>query len=126
MSFWQSKTFRILSRALVLAYMALIFYMSSLPVVNVPAPFAHFDKVVHFHVYLGLAFLLANASSGIHHRKRFLAAFLIAAVYGISDEVHQYFVPPRECSFWDWLADISGAWVGAWIYLKSEAIWRKH
>lgn len=125
MKIWQSNSFRIFSWGIVLAYMALIFYMSSLPVVDMPAPFAHFDKVVHFHVYFGLAFLLANAIPGIHQRKRFLAAFLIAAVYGISDEIHQYFVPPRECSVWDWLADISGAWIGAWIYLKSERIWRK-
>lgn len=126
MSLWNSKPFKIFSWSVVLAYMAGIFYMSSMPVVDVPAPFPHFDKFLHFHLYFGLAFLITNALPGVHMRKRFLLAFLITSAYGVSDELHQYFVPPRECSFYDWLADSAGAWVGAWIYLKSERIWRKH
>ena len=126
MNIWDSKSFRIFSWTLVAAYMGIIFYLSSLATVHVPSPFPQFDKVLHFHLYLGLAFLVTNALPGEHARKRFLYAFLIAAVYGISDELHQYFVPPRECSFYDWLADAAGSWVGTWLYLKSERIWRKH
>lgn len=33
---------------------------------------------------------------------------VICAVYGGLDEFHQYFVPNRECEFWDWLADFIG------------------
>lgn len=34
---------------------------------------------------------------------------LIAVFYGISDEIHQYFVPGRHCSLHDVFADTFGA-----------------
>lgn len=126
MSFYDSKIYRTCSWILVLLYMGGIFYLSSLEQVNLPPLFPHIDKLIHFHVYLGLAFLLANATPSAHSRKRFILAFSIAALYGMSDEFHQYFVPSRECSVYDWIADALGSWVGAWIFLKSENIWRKH
>lgn len=126
MKIWHTKTFKVCSWILVLCYMGGIFYLSSIQTVNLPPLFPHFDKFLHFHLYLGLAFLITNALPGTHARKRFLLAFFIASLYGVSDEIHQYFVPPRECSVYDWIADALGAWVGAWLYLKSESIWRKH
>jgi VanZ family protein len=43
----------------------------------------------------------------------FILTACIAAVYGIVDEIHQYFVPGRDCSPWDWVADALGAAAGA-------------
>jgi hypothetical protein len=37
------------------------------------------------------------------------AAFLIAALFGLSDEVHQFFVPGRLCSLFDAFLDAAGA-----------------
>ena len=42
-----------------------------------------------------------------------LAAVLLASVYGVSDEFHQGFVPGREVSVLDWVADTAGAAIAA-------------
>jgi len=36
-------------------------------------------------------------------------------VYGATDEFHQYFVPNRSAEVQDWLADIFGAVIAAFI-----------
>ena len=58
-----------------------------------------------------------------------LRVFLIAAVvglcYGISDEVHQSFVPGREASVFDVLADGVGSVVGAWVGVVCARLLRK-
>lgn len=43
-------------------------------------------------------------------------AIVIAALYGVSDEVHQCFVPMRSCEVWDWAADLLGSVAGVFIY----------
>lgn len=111
---------RILGWALSLAYMALIFHLSHKPAIEIPPLFPHQDKVFHFCEYFGLGFLLALALPYGATRRRFLLAFLLAAAYGISDEIHQSFVPGRDASVWDWLADAAGAWMGAWVLLRGE------
>jgi hypothetical protein len=35
----------------------------------------------------------------------------LAALYGASDEIHQAFVPARNCSVLDFLSDTTGAWL---------------
>ncbi|HEB54007.1 MAG TPA: hypothetical protein ENI87_12200 [bacterium] len=40
---------------------------------------------------------------------RSLGAWLVAGLYGIVDEVHQSFVPGRDCSVADALSDAAGA-----------------
>lgn len=108
--------------ALVLAYMGLIFILSSQPSIPIPPLFAQQDKLFHFLEYSGLAFLIAHATGRGSPRKRFWIALGLAAVYAITDETHQRFVPGRDSSAADWLADTVGAWVGAYLYLKSEAV----
>lgn len=114
--------YKTLAWAAVLGYMGIIFYLSAKPSVPIPALFPHQDKVFHFAEYLGLAFLAAHATGRGLFRRRFWIALGIAAVYGLSDEIHQSFVPGRDASVADWLADTVGAWVGAYLYLKSEDI----
>ena len=36
---------------------------------------------------------------------------IVAALYGASDEIHQAFVPARNCSIFDLLSDVTGAWL---------------
>lgn len=73
------------------------------------------DKVAHALLYAGLA---AVVSVGIRRgpraaspRLQFWAPFLFAALYGVSDEVHQLFVPNRMFEVADIVADASGALV---------------
>ena len=43
----------------------------------------------------------------------FLTLGVAASLYGVTDEVHQLYVPFRESSWQDWLADVTGSTAGA-------------
>lgn len=43
-------------------------------------------------------------------------AIACASLYGITDELHQYFVPGRACDPADWLVDTCGAALGAVLF----------
>lgn len=100
-----------------LACAAAIFWLSHQPVL--PAPPGN-DKLAHFVAFGTFATLVARGawfdtrwSNGLVYA----AAALIGVMYGISDEVHQTFVPGRDASVADVVADALGALVGpgAWI-----------
>ncbi|MDD5224423.1 MAG: VanZ family protein [bacterium] len=101
-------------------YAALIFYLSSLSHTRpLPFSFSGSDKIIHFFEYLGFAFLMIRAlhdEKRLSPRARLLAAFFLAAAYGASDEFHQYFVPGRECSGFDLLADMGGSAAGIYFF----------
>lgn len=112
----------------VLAYAALIFYLSSRPW---PVPMAlplGVDKAIHFTLYFFLAFGLIWAFRAtrfkMSHHLMWLAA-LIGFSYGILDEIHQSFVPGREASVFDALADGVGSVVGAWTAIVCARLLRK-
>lgn len=71
------------------------------------------NSMAHFLEYGAFGVLLVNALC--HHmslRKACFAALVCASVYGITDELHQYFVPERMCDSVDWLVDTVGASIG--------------
>jgi len=84
------------------------------------------DKVLHAVEYGILAVLCFRtfrwAAGPAVARQAVVLAIVTASVYGITDEVHQLFVPFRESSWLDWLADTIGAAIGAlsWRFLRSE------
>jgi VanZ family protein len=84
------------------------------------------DKVLHAVEYAGLGGLCYQAFrwgvSGQVASHALLFAIVTASLYGMTDEVHQLFVPFRESSWQDWLADTIGAVIGAmsWRFLRSE------
>lgn len=49
-------------------------------------------------------------------------AVVLASAYGITDEIHQIFVPGRMCDPLDWAVDTAGAALGAvsWALLRSR------
>lgn len=100
----------------VVAYMALIFALSSVSEPPEP-PGAVSDKGLHFILYAGLAALVVRALAGGWRRPVSLGvvglAIAISSVYGASDELHQHFVPPRQMEALDLLADTIGASVAA-------------
>ena len=98
-----------------LAYMALIFYLSSQ---SNPVPFITayvWDKLLHTLEYAGLAVLLCRAllGEGASRHTSFALALLLASAYGATDEYHQMFVPLRSPDLRDWMVDILGASLGA-------------
>lgn len=113
-----------------LAYMVIIFILSHM--MNPPVPktdIPSFDKVYHIVEYAILGFLLKRALDQAAFVRIYgygLATFMAVSIgvyYGILDEVHQYFIPKRECSFWDLVFDASGILLGVLIYYKR--IWGK-
>lgn len=58
------------------------------------------------------------ANPGASFAKLILIAVAIASLYGVSDEIHQLFVPGRFCDPVDWAVDTAGALVGALICSK--------
>ncbi len=99
-------------------WLVLIFIMSSIPGDKLPdETFNLNDKLIHFFVFLILyvtaSYSFYNQSKFSLMKKHFYAAgFILAVLYGISDELHQYFVPLRSCEFYDLLADAAGAAAG--------------
>src|SRR5216110_1737211 len=95
----------------VVLYMALIFALSSIH--DTPDLPGGSDKGAHAVLYAGLGGLLVRALAGGLRRRITVAialtATVLAGVYGISDEFHQYFVPPRHSDVFDVVADTTGA-----------------
>jgi len=84
------------------------------------------DKVLHAVEYGILALLCYRAfrwaAGPAAARQAVVLAIVTASVYGLTDEAHQFFVPFRESSWQDWLADTIGAVIGAvsWRSIRSE------
>ena len=84
------------------------------------------DKVLHAVEYGILSLLCYRAfrwaAGPAVARQAVVLAIVTASVYGITDEAHQAFVPLRESSWLDWLADTIGAVIGtiSWRSIKSE------
>lgn len=116
---------RRLSLLLALAWMAVLFYLSHQPTLDTPSLFPGQDKLFHMLAYGVLGFFLlgslAPASDGFT-AIQIRGSILIASLYGISDEFHQYFVPGRSSDVWDWVADTLGAVIAvsllAWLSRK--------
>jgi len=76
----------------------------------------------HFTEYAILGGLLALA---LERSDRLLAAAAMASAYGLTDELHQLFVPGRKSDLMDWLVDTAGAIAGAvlaawWLRRRAE------
>ena len=93
----------------VVGYMAFIFVLSS--IANPPTVLEGSDKELHMLLYGGLGLLFARALAGGWHGvtpRIVTATTLFVALYGASDELHQYFNPPRNVEILDVVADTIG------------------
>lgn len=104
----------------VITYLIFIFVLSSIPGANLPEiKFELSDKIAHFMVFSLLCFLffysLKNQYKYIKLQK-FAPEFalLFTTLYGVMDEIHQYYTPNRSSDVLDVVADFLGAFV---IYL---------
>ena len=100
-----------------LGWALLIFALSSIPGAAFPASkLLSYDKLVHAGVYAVLGFLCFLALARASLQKTgvlVLVAGAIATLYGITDEIHQMFVPGRAADVRDVLADAVGGFLGA-------------
>ena len=133
-----SKRFVIVSWALVAAWAFLIFFMSSNTGTGLNTGLGIFSSIyramqavqeqllgpgvdalssiAHFCEYTMFGALLANAlRCHMPLRRACLIAIACASLYGVSDEVHQLFVPERMCDPVDWMVDTAGSALGSGI-----------
>ncbi len=107
------------------AYMTLIFVVSSGTSVSLPANAS--DKIVHVAEYALLAVLLTRGLVGGLPARIDLWTALVAigatVAYGASDEWHQSFVVGRNADRFDLIADAVGAVVGAAACWAWGTIW---
>ena len=101
----------------------LIFTLSHMSSPPTPSHVAVNDKIAHAFVYAILAGLVFRALyQSTNYGRAASIAFIVSAVYGITDEFHQYFVPYRDPSIYDWYADLVGAGIMcilAWFVTRS-------
>ena len=100
------------------ATMVLIFVLSSISGLG-PIPGGVDDGVAHALQYAVLAALLLRGLAGALWRgvkvRAAALAVLLATLYGVTDEAHQWFVPGRTAEVTDLVADALGAAVAAGV-----------
>lgn len=100
----------------------IIYLFSSLPEVpqlKIKIPFL--DKFQHVCIYALLGYFAKRAFAGgtsniFLNRFAGLCAFLFCVYYGAFDEIYQSYIPSRECSVLDLLADAMGGFLGQYFY----------
>jgi len=108
----------------VFLYCSIIVYLSSqsYPSRHLPSfVFGLSDKLIHGVEYGLLGILLFRAFQRTSHTIESMSLAVFCAVgFGISDEIHQWFVPHRHADTWDILADAVGAFVFifVWVFLS--------
>jgi VanZ family protein len=130
----QLRTSSLIRWAAAIAWMAFMFYLSAQS--SLPSLYNRFEDLLslagHFVEYAVLALLLrlairgffpAETASGASHAAYW--AFVLAVAYGITDELHQHFVPGRHMDPLDLLMDAIGAaaalWVAGWVMGRRAA-----
>jgi VanZ family protein len=106
-----------------------IFFVSDLQNLG-PLPGDVSDHSAHFAAYavLGACVLRATAAArwdAVSPRAAW-QAWIVAAVYGATDEFHQRFVPGRTSAVDDWIADAAGAAVAILIVTVAALSERRH
>lgn len=95
-----------------IGYMGVLFYASSLTGDDPRLRLGISDKVLHAGAYAVLAplwYIALRRGWGVSPWKATALAWLISVAYGITDEIHQSFVPRRDPSLSDLVADGVGA-----------------
>jgi VanZ family protein len=91
-----------------------IFSLSAQSTLPQPPAFLAWDKLQHSVAYALGGFLIARAV-GVRGRGTLLAVML-GSLFGVSDELHQWFVPGRNADVLDWVADTLGVLAGAHLF----------
>ena len=98
--------------------MVTIFYLSSLSKpIKYELPYGA-DKLLHFAGYVVLGFLMSYSLKKSGFKNYVFMGWILASLYGITDEIHQSFIPMRDASLFDFLADSAGSFSGAYFYKR--------
>ncbi len=97
----------------------LIFYISSRTFQPTEGGFSLTPIVYHFYAFFLLsAFILISILKGKIKKKKIIIGIAIAIFYGISDEIHQLFVPGRSFSLFDIMINSTGIIFAAILYIQ--------
>lgn len=110
--------------AVVILWAVVLWNLSASPSLQSGPSFPLKDKFLHCG-YFGLGatcFLLAlfgKTTPPTSWRTLALRSLLFTAIIGVLDEYHQTFTPGRSGNDpWDWLADVTGGLLAAWLVMK--------
>ncbi len=108
-----------------LIYMGLIFIVSSIPGDTLPEiEIFGVDKFVHSVEYGLLSWILGKAlrtsANKVFVNHAVVFSVMLTILYGISDEIHQIFVPLRLPDVYDVVADGIGSILAQGIFLKGK------
>lgn len=109
----------------VFVYACFIFYMSSLTrlswILEGERSFGFHTSAVFKHgveySILGLLLFRAFKNTFSGSPKSLVSSGLVGSFYGLTDEIHQFFVPYRLCTFEDVIADMIGVFFGGLLAL---------
>lgn len=110
-------------RCMSICIAVVIFLLSAQSKLPIPegVSFPGLDKFLHACAFGSLAFTLSYWFAAdiwlVKPFSCFVFVCLITACYGISDEIHQIFVPGRDASIYDWFADCTGAVLAVFVRL---------
>ena len=108
----------VVKRVFLLTMLGGIFYLSHQPSLKVIPPlFPHQDKVLHAGIFFLLSISMIVNRDLCRGFRPVPVMFILGFAYAVSDEIHQSFVPGRDCSAGDLLADIVGLSIGLSVYL---------
>ncbi|RUM39020.1 MAG: teicoplanin resistance protein VanZ [Desulfobulbus sp.] len=109
-----------------LLVMGIIFFLSQQSGTTLAIPQIYgLDKCLHMLAYgtLAATVIYAVPAHAFHNRnpwKTRMLILLFCVFYGMTDEFHQSFIPGRDVSFFDLLADAAGAGI---VLLLEQMPW---
>jgi VanZ family protein len=105
----------------VIAYGALVLVVGGIPTLQPPLGFRNADKLYHVLEYAVFGFLLARGlRASMRVRIPLFAAMMaigLGALLGLVDENHQQYVPGRQSSLYDVMADTVGVILAQVVYM---------
>jgi VanZ family protein len=106
-------------------WLAVIFALSAYPRALIPqSKYFSWDKLAHLVEYGILGYLSARAFyfSGIRWLQSYVfwRTLAFGALFGASDELHQYFVKGRYASVYDVIADVVGVLLGSYLFIRLQ------
>lgn len=108
---------RIPSRLLLLLVMLLVPVLSHQPSLKPPFElFPHQDKVFHLIEFGGLALAMVLNRDLFSKAGDLRGMAVLGLIWAVLDEVHQSFVPGRDCSLQDLAADAVGLAAGILLF----------
>jgi VanZ family protein len=97
-------------------YWIILFTATTLPAKDLPK-LGVSDKMEHFLAYLvlaalvNLALMFQDKYVGLK-KYAWLYTLIFCLSYAVFDELHQLFIPGRDCDIFDWLSDAGGILLG--------------